>query len=206
VKDVKTDDSFLREMLQAGEHLLRDLASVSGINPFLSPEQFTTLATIAQHFSISKSFLADALTINAPELLSGTIGLVASLLMGNKADPSRLSMLSGGYLVSSLAYGNPILLPVAVGGIIYAYGHTDNKRALFLQAGKGAIVRWRFTSRFFSGRACLVKLLGCCRCCNFAPLCHRTSREVLSENERINDPCFNIASQSFITNELEVYI
>lgn len=35
VKDVKTDDSFVTEFLQAGEHLLRDTASISGVNPFL---------------------------------------------------------------------------------------------------------------------------------------------------------------------------
>jgi len=58
VKDVETDDSFLTELAQASEHLLRDAASVSGINPFfsLTPEQFESLAESCRSIGISKPF------------------------------------------------------------------------------------------------------------------------------------------------------
>jgi hypothetical protein len=99
-RDVNTDDSFAKEIAQAGEHLLRDTASVSGINPFfsLTPDHFDRLADLAKHIGISKPFLADALTINGPELLGGTVALAASLMLGRQPDPTRLSVLSGAYL------------------------------------------------------------------------------------------------------------
>ncbi|WP_423799934.1 hypothetical protein [Neobacillus sp. SAB-20_R2A] len=61
---------------------MRDTASVSGINPIftLSQGQFDQLTDIAWHFGILKPFLADALTINGPELLGGTIAILSTLL------------------------------------------------------------------------------------------------------------------------------
>ncbi|MFC4801347.1 hypothetical protein ACFPA1_18625 [Neobacillus sp. GCM10023253] len=142
VKDVKADDSFLTEFLQAGEHLLRDLASVSGINPFfsLTPDQWDNLAGIAQSVGISKPFLADALTVNAPELLGGGIGLLSALLVGKKQDPTAVSKLSGAYILSSIASGNPVLFPVAAGGLVYSLIKTDSKKETLVKGGKGAIV------------------------------------------------------------------
>lgn len=63
------DDSFLRELVGASEHLLRDTASISGINPFfsLTPDQFNHLSDLTQQIGVSKPFLADALTVNGPE-------------------------------------------------------------------------------------------------------------------------------------------
>lgn len=142
IKGVHTDDSFLKEMLESGEHLLRDTASVSGINPFfgLTPQQFESLSETVKHIGISKPFLADALTINGPELLGGTIAIAATLMMGNKPDPSRLSILSGAYITSALSSANPLLLPVAAGGLVYSIYKSDSKRATTINAGKGALV------------------------------------------------------------------
>lgn len=142
VKDVKTDDSLLTEIVQAGEHLLRDTASVSGINPFfsLSNQQFDQLASAAATFGISKPFLADALTINGPELIGGIIAVGAGLILGRKADPSMISGLSGAYIVSSIASANPFLFPLAAGGLVYSFKHATNKKEALIQGGKGAIV------------------------------------------------------------------
>lgn len=152
VRDVRTDDSFVTEMLQAGEHLLRDMASKSGINPFfsLSQEHFNQLAEMASQLGISKTFLADALTFNATELLGGLAGLSAALLLGNKPDPSRLSRLSGGLLISSLVTANPVLFPVAAGGMVYSAVKSGNPLQAIRQSGKGALV---------SGSALLVSSL-----------------------------------------------
>lgn len=142
VKDVKADDSFLTEFSQAGEHLLRDLSSVSGISPFfqLTKEQFDNLAGIAQNFGISKPFLADALMVNGPELLGGMLGLMSIILVGKKRDPFCVSKLSGAYVLSSVASGNPALFPIAAGGLIYAAAKSENKKEILVQGGKGAIV------------------------------------------------------------------
>ncbi|MFD0051457.1 hypothetical protein ACFVHQ_19400 [Actinomycetes bacterium NPDC127524] len=142
VKDVKADDSFLTEIAQASEHLFRDVASVSGINPLftLTGEQFNTIASYCQQFGISKTFLADALTVNGPELIGGCLALTGSLIMGKKADPSLLSNLSGSFLVSSLASANPFLLPIAAGGMAYSIYKAEDKKEALITAGKGAIV------------------------------------------------------------------
>ncbi|SOC37081.1 hypothetical protein [Ureibacillus acetophenoni] len=142
VKDVKADDSFVTEFLQAGEHLLRDTASISGINPFfsLSSEQFNNLASMVQPLGISKPFLADALTINAPELLGGVIALLSTIILGKKADLTLISKLSGAYVVSALVSANPLLATIAGGGLAYSLFKSENKKEALITAGKGAIV------------------------------------------------------------------
>lgn len=142
VKDVKADDSFVTEFLQAGEHLLRDTASISGINPFfsLTSEQFNNLATMVQPLGISKPFLADALTINAPELLGGVIALLSTIILGKKADPTLISKISGAYVVSALVSANPLLATIAGGGLAYSLVKSENKKEALITAGKGAIV------------------------------------------------------------------
>jgi hypothetical protein len=142
VQDVKADDSFFTEVAQAGEHLLRDTASVSGINPIFSftPEEFERLSEIVKHTGISKPFLADALTINAPELLGGSIALASSLVMGKKGNASNLSSLSGAYIVSALSSANPLLLPIAAGGLVYSLKNSEDKKQTLIKAGKGSLV------------------------------------------------------------------
>jgi hypothetical protein len=94
----------------------------SGINPFfsLSSGQLDTLSQLVMTFGISKPFLVDALTVNGPELLGGTIAILSALLVGKKQDPTCLSRLSGAYILSSIASGNPFLFPVEAGGIVYS--------------------------------------------------------------------------------------
>ncbi|WP_462409373.1 hypothetical protein [Neobacillus sp. Marseille-QA0830] len=142
VQNVKADDSFVTEFLQAGEHLLRDVASVSGINPFfsLTSHQLDALSQLVMPFGISKPFLVDALTVNGPELLGGTIAMLSTLMVGKKKDPACLSRLSGAYLLSSVASGNPVLFPVAASSLVYSIVKSDSKKEVIFQGGKGAIV------------------------------------------------------------------
>jgi hypothetical protein len=152
VQDVKVDDSWATELGQASEHLLRDVASVSGINPFftLSPEQFNSIGSLVSNIGVTKEFLADALTINGTELLGGSVALIGSIIMGKKADPARLSYFSGGCLLSSLISANPLMMPIAAGSMAYAIHKAENKKQMLLTAGKGSIV---------SGSALLVSSL-----------------------------------------------
>ncbi len=152
VQDVKIDDSWASELGQATEHLVRDTASISGINPFfvLSPEQFDKLGSLVSGIGVTREFLADALTINGPELLGGSIALIGSIIIGKKADPARLSYFSSGCLLSSLVSLNPMLMPIAAGSMAYALYKGKNKKEILVQAGKGSIV---------SGSALLVSSL-----------------------------------------------
>lgn len=142
VHDVSTDDSFARELSEASEHLLRDTTSVSGINPLfsLSESQFERLAEICKHLGISKPYLADMLTINAPELIGGTIGLLASLVLAKSKRIDSLSTLSGAYLISALSSANPLLLPIAAGGMVYSASKAEDKKKVVINSGKGALV------------------------------------------------------------------
>jgi hypothetical protein len=142
VKDVRTDDGWAKELLEASEHLLRDTASVSGINPFfgLTPEQFNSIGDFVSNFGISKTYLADALTFNAPELLGGVVALGGALILGKKATHERLSYFAGGSLLSTFVSANPVLLPIAAGSMCYAVSKSENKKQAFVEAGKGAIV------------------------------------------------------------------
>ena len=140
VKDVRPDDSFATELFQAVEHLMRDAMSVSGINPFLAPESFEYIAGIGERLGVSRPYLADALTFNGPEMLGGSIALAASVVVGRKLPPSQLSMLSGAYVVTAIASGNPLLMPIAAGGMAYALSKTDDKKQALIQGGKGALV------------------------------------------------------------------
>jgi hypothetical protein len=142
IKDINADDSWAQELLQASEHLLRDLTSVSGINPIFSitPDQFDKLGNIVSSIGITKEYLADALAINGPELLGGSLALVSAIIIGKKSDPERLSYLSGGCLVSSLVSANPLLFSVAASSMTYAILKNYNKKSAIIQIGKGSIV------------------------------------------------------------------
>lgn len=136
------DHGWLTDMGQALEHLARDTMSVSGINPLfsLSPAHFDSIGQAVAHVGITKLYLADALTVNGPELLGGSIALISALMMGRKAAPERLSRFSGGCLLSSAVAANPALLPIAAAGLVYAFVEAEDKRTVVVQAGKGALV------------------------------------------------------------------
>jgi hypothetical protein len=142
VKDVAADDGFARELAQASEHLLRDTASVSGTNVLYSiePDTFQKVAGVAAHAGVSKSYLADAMTVNGSELLGGAIGLAAAIVVARRGQPEDLSRLSGAMLASSFASANPALLGVAGASMAYALYKGEGKRACLVQAGRGAVV------------------------------------------------------------------
>ncbi|MBM4141667.1 MAG: hypothetical protein FJ242_09355 [Nitrospira sp.] len=146
VQDVKIDDSWAQELGQATEHLLRDTASVSGINPFftLSPEQFDSIGSLVSNIGISRAFLADALTINGAELLGGSLALLSCIILGKKVEYERLSYISSGCLLSSLVYANPALMPIAAGSMVYAIYKSKNKKEILVQAGRGSIASGSF--------------------------------------------------------------
>ena len=140
VKDVQPDDSFATELYQAVEHIMRDAMSVSGINPFLTPDGFEHICMVGQPIGLSRPYLADAVTFNGPELLGGGIALAASVVVGRKLSPDNLSSLSGAYVASALASGNPILMPIAAGGLAYALSRSEDRKETLIQGGKGALV------------------------------------------------------------------
>lgn len=142
VQDVRADDSFVQELTQAIEHLLRDTTSVSGVNLLtsLTPDQFNKLSHATSYLGISRPFLADILTVNATEILGGSMAAASSLILGKHKDIGRLSQLSGSFVVSSLVSANPALLTVAASGLIYSVKSADNNIDVLRKAGHGSII------------------------------------------------------------------
>lgn len=142
VKDVAVDDTFANELAQASEHLLRDTASVSGTNVLYSvePATFHKVASVAAGAGVSKSYLADAMSVNGSELLGGALGLAAAIVVARRGRPEDLSRLSGAMLMSSFASANPVLLGIAGASMAHALYKGEAKRECVVQAGKGAVV------------------------------------------------------------------
>ena len=142
VKDVAADDSFARELTQAGEHLLRDTASISGTNMLfsLTPQQFDAVAKSVADTGVTKTYLADAFTVNGSELLGGVIALAAAIVVARKGSPDQVSRLGGGMLMSSLASGNPALLGIGAASLAYAAWKGECRKEMAVQCGKGALV------------------------------------------------------------------
>jgi hypothetical protein len=144
LKDVSSDDSFFEELIQSIEHLIRDLCSVSGINPLFSMtrDTFDAISLVVAPLGISKIDLADSLTINSVEVIGATMGIAAMLLGSKSLNSVKVPELIGSLVVSSIASANPLLLSAAG----YAMYKCCKKRdeiswtQLCISAGKGALV------------------------------------------------------------------
>jgi len=152
VHDVRPDDNFLQELFKAGNHLMRDLFSVSGINPLfsLSREMFDKIAHILAPFGVSKLYIVDALTVNAIEVFGAFLGVVA-VLLGYKSIELNAEI-AGSLIFSAIAGANPLMLPVAGFAVYRAMKSKDWKKAEFSwealcrSAGKGALVTGAVTA------------------------------------------------------------
>jgi len=142
VKDVSADDTFARELTEVSEHLLRDTTSVSGTNVLFSiePESFEKVSSIVESLGITKSYLADAITINGTELLGGIIAIASSIIIAKKGSQKSLSRLGGAMLSSSFASANPLLMSVAAGSLLSSLHKNNKKKETIIEAGKGAVV------------------------------------------------------------------
>ena len=143
VKGASPDDSFFRELYEASEHLLRDMLSVSGINPLfsMSQETFNKISEWLSPLGISKMYLADALTVNGPEILGGFLSIIPFLIARKKPGKSMMAYLSGSMALCAVASGNPVLLPAAAYGIYKSAREGEMSwKSLIYHMGKGAVV------------------------------------------------------------------
>jgi len=144
VSSVSPDDGFLREIYEALEHLVRDLCSVTGINPFfyVSPEALDWMASVLRPFGISKLYLADAMTLNAVELLGAIAATLTFGVRGDRMDDNRITELLGSMLTAAVASANPLLLTVFAWQL-FRFVKAKQKTSLThlgYHMGKGALV------------------------------------------------------------------
>ncbi|RLB88236.1 MAG: hypothetical protein DRH10_07920 [Deltaproteobacteria bacterium] len=143
VRDVSPNDSFFRELYEAAEHLFRDMLSVSGINPLfsMSQETFNKISEWLSPLGVSKMYLADALTVNGPEILGGFLSIIPFLIARKKPNKSMMAYLSGSMALCAVASGNPVLLPAAAYGMYKSVKEGEMSwKSLVYHMGKGAIV------------------------------------------------------------------
>lgn len=106
------DDSVFTEMIQAMEHLGRDLFSVSGINPFvqMTPEQLAAFKEVlANKLHISKSWVNDLLLVNGIELLIAGISSIYLIFRWKQADRDEFLDYAGSMGAASIYAANPLL-------------------------------------------------------------------------------------------------
>jgi len=193
-KSVKADDGFTDEALEALEHLARDITSVSGINPFLSltPEQFDYIANLLSGVGISKSYFADAMLVNASELIGGGIALCSSIILRRKIKDGYssdvLSRLSGGCLLSSIVSANPVLFPVAAYGMYQAFDASENNIESVKFAGNGALVTGSalITSSLIGGPVWLGCIAAIVTAALVAPGWTKTDRDIVRSQDLVN--------------------
>jgi len=143
VRDVSPDDGLLREIYEAVQHLFRDLCSVSGINPFfsLSLDTLDSMARVLRPLGISKMYIADALTVNAVELLGAIAAFLQFAVGRGKMSSERTGELLGSMVTAAIASASPALLFV-FGLQIFAMLMRENTEfgQLAYHMGKGALV------------------------------------------------------------------
>jgi hypothetical protein len=111
LRDEFPDEHEFQHVLHASDHLLRDLTTPSGINPFLDPTDFQLAKDFLQEtFHMQKSVVNDLLNINAAELLGATAATISLALGFGQRSTDQLGEYFSRLGFSSYMAGNPALL------------------------------------------------------------------------------------------------
>jgi len=130
VKDVSQTDSKLKEIAETTEHLLRDLCSKSGINPFfqIKHEHYQVFSNwFSDTFHVSKDWIADALTLSSGEILEACFSVVPLVMVLKKTDSTRFGEIAGMLGVQMVIKANPLLGIIAFVALARAYKIAKSK-------------------------------------------------------------------------------
>ena len=146
VRDASPDDTIIEEAMGFLEGIFRDMTTTKGL-PLANWDK-ATYDQVAEYlklnFGIPKDWFYDLNSYDAPELLGGVIGVVATALCWNRADTEDFAKLVGGMGVSAAMSVNPLLLIVTVVALAKAFhkAHQTGEYAEFvdghLKGGIGA--------------------------------------------------------------------
>lgn len=123
VSSASDTDSLVQEVSGYLSAIWNDLATPMGI-PVISVEKgaFDSAAVeLNDALGISKTTFADALSVNATELLGPTIGALALVLNWNDEDVANISRLTGALIPTTVLAANPLLLLVAIVALARSY-------------------------------------------------------------------------------------
>ncbi len=116
VQNALPNDRFLQEVLGYTTALGKDLSSTMGI-PLanMTPENYDKIAdSLQSSLHIPRDWIADAMHLNANELVGGSIGAIAVALNWNKAEVKQFSRMAGSLGISTMASANPALAAVSL--------------------------------------------------------------------------------------------
>lgn len=115
-REVQGDDSVFAVVANAVEHLVRDGASVSGVNPVynLTGEQLDRLHGFADQFGMSERSVNDIQLLNAPEVLGAFFAVVPVCFGWSKLGAERFADIAGRAGVAALVSANPLLGLIAL--------------------------------------------------------------------------------------------
>jgi hypothetical protein len=157
LRDNFPDESDFQHSLHATDHLMRDLTTPSGINPFLDPSDFRLAKDVLhESFRIPTSTVNDLLNINAAELLGASVATIALLLDFNTKQTDRLAGYFGRLGFSSYIAGNPALLlvtAICLGRVCYDLwkGESVGEAIEGMIGGGVSAVSFWFVAAQFSG-------------------------------------------------------
>ena len=143
VRDASPDDTVVDEAVGLLQGLFRDMTTRKGL-PVATWNKATyddVAGYLASEFGIPKDWFYDLNSYDAPQLVGGVIGVVATALCWNRADTESFASLVGGMGVSALARANPLLLVVTVVALARAFhkAHQTGEYAEFVDGQlKGA--------------------------------------------------------------------
>lgn len=123
VRDASPDDTVVQEAMGFLESLFRDMSTPKGL-PLANWDK-ATYDSVAEYLKsnlgIPKDWFYDLNSYDAPELIGGVIGVVATALSWNSAETEKFAHLVGGMGISALAAANPLLLVVTVVALARAF-------------------------------------------------------------------------------------
>jgi len=111
LKEELSEESEIILVYNAMIHLAKDFTTPSGINPFLSPQQFTqTKNFLVESFNIPKSTVNDLLNLNFTELCGTSVATVSLILDYDDLQIQKLGKFVSHLGLSSYIAGNPAML------------------------------------------------------------------------------------------------
>lgn len=123
VRDASPDDTVVKEAMGFLDSLFKDMSTPKGL-PLANWDK-TTYDQVAEYLQsnlgIPKDWFYDLNSYDAPELIGGVIGVVATALSWNRAETEEFAKLVGGMGVSALVAANPLLLVVTVVALARAF-------------------------------------------------------------------------------------
>ncbi len=123
VRDASPDDTVVQEAMGFLECLFRDMSTPKGL-PLANWDK-ATYDSVAEYLKsnlgIPKDWFYDLNSYDAPELIGGVIGVVATALSWNRTETEEFAKLVGGMGVSALVAANPLLLVVTIVALARAF-------------------------------------------------------------------------------------